>query len=313
MKFLLKSKSQFYRCAQFLLIYTLFVILWGAWVRISHSGDGCGNTWPLCNGAVVPEAVPKKTWVEFSHRLTSGLFGIFVVYMFFAGRKLFGPTEKRIRAALTAALVFMITEALLGAKLVLLGLVAGNDSWFRVFAMSLHQANSLLLSGSVALLVLYSSPVSEKMRAEIPPPKKELSPWRSWGLPVLFILIAVTGAWAALSSTLFPAKSLAEGLVSDFAQNTPNLVRLRISHPILATLIGGSFALYFWLKSQQDSNEWVRRTELQLTGLFAGGVTFGYITLLSLAPVWMKVVHLLLAHLIWITLLRWRGLKRWTA
>ena len=51
---------------------TLAVILWGAYVRASRSGDGCGAHWPLCNGSVVPDATHAKTLVEFAHRATSG-------------------------------------------------------------------------------------------------------------------------------------------------------------------------------------------------------------------------------------------------
>jgi cytochrome c oxidase assembly protein subunit 15 len=46
--------------------------------------------------------------------------------------------------------------------------------------------------------------------------------------------------------------------------------------------------------------------------MFAVAVVFGYITLFSLAPIWMKVLHLLIAHLVWIVLLRWYVLKKLT-
>jgi cytochrome c oxidase assembly protein subunit 15 len=302
------SKSRFYRFAQFLLFYTLIVILWGAWVRISHSGDGCGDTWPLCHGQVIPDAQQNKTWVEFAHRIMSGLFGFLVIYLFWRGRKLFAHGEI-IRRALLATLVFTITEALLGAKLVLFHLVGNNDSAFRLFAMSLHQINSMLLSGSVALVVLFAGPLPQSLQ-NLPPHSKAVKSKWSAGFLILFLGVAVTGGFAALASTLFPSSSLMSGFTEDFAPNAHYLLRLRISHPILATLIGGSLSLYFWLRAQQESQRILRQALVAVSLMFAAGVVFGYLTLFSLAPVWMKIVHLLLAHLIWITLLRWFALRK---
>jgi heme a synthase len=305
----MKTQAQLHRFAQFLLFYTLLVILWGAWVRISHSGDGCGASWPLCNGQVIPEAEHKKTWVEFSHRLTSGLFGLFVVYLYWAGRKI-ADKGTALRKTLLAVLIFMITEALLGAKLVLFGLVGNNDSFFRLFAMGLHQANSLLLSGSVALVILFSSDLPVKIATKVQ--SKTLKPLPRWALLflILFVIVAITGAFASLSSTLFPSTSVMEGIAKDFAPDAHYLLRLRISHPVLATLIGGGLALFFWLKSQDETNEAIRKATLQASLIFAVAVTFGYLTLFSLAPIWMKVTHLLIAHLVWIVLLRWYVIRK---
>lgn len=307
----MKTQSQLHRFAQFLLFYTLLVILWGAWVRISHSGDGCGASWPLCNGQIIPEAEHKKTWVEFSHRMTSGLFGLLVVYMYWVGRKI-APKGTALRKALLAVLVLMITEALLGAKLVLFGLVGNNDSFFRLFAMGLHQVNSLLLSGMVALVALFSSDLPAKALEAAKAVAKK--PFPKWALAflVFFVIVAITGAFASLSSTLFPSESVLEGITKDFAPDAHYLLRIRISHPILATLIGGGLGLFFWLKFQDETNEVLRKSTLQVCLMFAVAVVFGYITLFSLAPIWMKVTHLLIAHLVWIILLRWYVLKKLT-
>ena len=55
----------FARFAGAVLGYNLLVIVWGAYVRASGSGAGCGNHWPLCNGVVVPNApLPEGAFVE---------------------------------------------------------------------------------------------------------------------------------------------------------------------------------------------------------------------------------------------------------
>jgi cytochrome c oxidase assembly protein subunit 15 len=307
-----KNKKRFHQFSLFLLVYTLLVILWGAWVRISHSGDGCGASWPLCNGQVVPQAAHAKTWVEFSHRMMSGLFGILIVLLFVLGQRLFAKSH-RVRGALWAALIFTISEALLGAKLVLAGLVTGNDSVLRLAMMSLHHINSLLLSGSVALVVLYSGATPGRVLAA---PKTNLSRRERneklrYGFLILFVVVAITGGFAALASTLFPSSSLLGGLQEDFAADAHYLLRLRLLHPVLATLVGGGIALYFWLRSQNESaSADLKQSALQVSLIFVIGVVFGYLTLFSLSPVWMKLVHLLLAHMMWIFLLRWAVLER---
>src|SRR5215472_3747941 len=66
------------RFAWVTLAYNIAVILWGAYVRATGSGAGCGNHWPLCNGTVLPPTSQAQTIIEFTHRLTSGLAVVMV-------------------------------------------------------------------------------------------------------------------------------------------------------------------------------------------------------------------------------------------
>ena len=52
------------RFALGLLGYSLLVVLWGAYVRASFSGDGCGDHWPTCNGEIIPRARTVQTLIE---------------------------------------------------------------------------------------------------------------------------------------------------------------------------------------------------------------------------------------------------------
>ena len=45
--------------------YNLAVILWGAYVRATGSGAGCGSHWPLCNGTIVQPSPTTATLIEF--------------------------------------------------------------------------------------------------------------------------------------------------------------------------------------------------------------------------------------------------------
>jgi len=275
--------------AWILFIYTLLVILWGAWVRISHSGDGCGASWPVCHGQVIPEIQQTKTLVEYSHRLTSGLFGFLVLGLFFWVRKKF-PKGSSQRLLASVTLVLTITEALLGAKLVLLRLVGQNDSFFRLFAMTLHQLNSFLLTGFVFLSAYFISF-----------PQLQFKGWKAYRLAGLFLLIGMSGAIAALAGTLFPTQSLWEGIVNDFSPDSHMFLRLRILHPALALSLS---ALFVYLFVNQDSNPEAQKAKHQTIVAFVIMVAFGGLTLINLSPLWMKVTHLALAHLLWSQLLR---------
>lgn len=295
------KQIQFKRWTLFLLIYTVLVILWGAWVRISHSGDGCGDTWPLCNGLLIPEAQRGKTWVEFGHRLMSGVYGILVVYLWYNSLKIFEKTEFPRRAAF-ATLIFMIIEALLGAKLVLFKLVTTNATPYRAFVMALHQVNSFLLTGSVAFMC-FAAGANQEVETKYKIEKYILLPW-------IIILIGVTGAWAALSNSLFPSENLLDGLIQDFSSNSHFLVRLRIFHPFFAVIGAGGLSLFFWLKFQTTDNLKLQKTALLMTTTLVFGILFGIATLILHAPVWMKIGHLAIAHTLWVLLLNWLYLNR---
>lgn len=271
-----------------LFAYTLLVILWGAWVRISHSGDGCGDSWPLCQGQLIPDAETGKTWVEYSHRAMSGIYGLVVFWLWWLFRK---HPDHLVRRAAHFSFFFTITEALLGAKLVIFGLVSDNQTWGRTLVMSLHQINSLALSGSCFVWAYAYGRKHLAFRA------------RALLSVILFSVIAVTGAWASLSMTLFPTQELWEGLMKDFAPDSHHLLRLRILHPLTALLGGGGMAVYLWMKSFEESAD--RRLHFETALFVLGAILFGLATLFFLAPVWMKLTHLAVAHLLWAALLRW--------
>src|SRR3954454_21481422 len=70
-------RARFHHYAWGLLIYVLAVILGGAFVRASISGDGCGSHWPDCNGQMIPDLAHAGAWAktltEWSHRASSGI------------------------------------------------------------------------------------------------------------------------------------------------------------------------------------------------------------------------------------------------
>src|ERR1700743_3156906 len=101
------------------LVYLLLVILFGAYVRASGSGAGCGSHWPTCNGEIVPRSKSVATVIEYVHRLASRLSGVLVLVEL-CGAFVALPGRHPARAGAVAAMVLMITEGAVGAALVLL-------------------------------------------------------------------------------------------------------------------------------------------------------------------------------------------------
>ena len=125
-------------------IYLLLVILFGAYVRATGSGAGCGNHWPLCNGEFIPTAPMLQTIIEFTHRVTSGLCLPLAAYVYFLTTKVVAKGHQlRLLASLT--ILFVITEGLLGAGLVYFEHVADNKSTYRALSMGLHLINDFFM------------------------------------------------------------------------------------------------------------------------------------------------------------------------
>ncbi len=274
-------------------VYNVAVILWGAYVRATGSGAGCGRHWPLCNGEVLPRSPRVETLIEFTHRATSGLSLILVVLLFLWARRAF-PAGSWPRRGAAASLFFILTESLLGAGLVLFELVAYNPSATRAAVASLHLANTLLLLASLTLTAWWGSGapgIALKGR-----PAGRLLLLALLGM----LLVGGSGAIAALGDTLFRSESLAEGIRQDFSATAHFLIRLRVLHPLLAIAVGLFLILLAGgLRPRLPQGRILGRALVALVGIQLGA---GFVNLLLLAPVWMQLVHLLLADLLWIVL-----------
>jgi len=287
--------SKFARYAWFVLAYNIVVILWGVFLRASKSGDGCGQHWLTCNGEIIPSAPELKTVIEFSHRMTSGLaFVAVLILLVWAFRKF--AKGSPVRKTALVSFVFIITEALVGAGLVLTGNTAETLTASRPFWMTGHLVNTFVLLAFLTLTAWFAcGGKSLNLKAQ---PKVLLFLF----LAILGIFfIGMSGSVAALSSMLFPSTTLAEGWAKDFSETSHVLLRLRLSHPILSISIG-VFLIFTagWFKSKARENFSINRWANTLTILILIQFASGALTLLTLAPIVMQLVHLLLADLVWI-------------
>jgi cytochrome c oxidase assembly protein subunit 15 len=271
--------------------YNILVILWGAIVRTSGSGAGCGDRWPLCNGDFFPHHPRLATVIEFAHRSMTGVCVVLVLALLGWTFRATGRGD-RARKAVVASVALLVTEALLGAVLVLGGYVANNVSTARVVMQSVHFTNTLLLLGALSLtawwLNMRSVGASSFARSG-----RDLV-WPAWIAVLATMVMGATGAVAALADTLFPSASLREGLAADFAANSPLLVQMRWIHPA-AVLLGSCCVL--WLAIGVRS-----RLSRVVVGLLAVQFVLGLADVLLLAPTWLQILHLLAADVYWVAL-----------
>jgi heme A synthase len=289
--------SGFAKFAWFTLVYNVVVILWGVFLRASNSGDGCGQHWLTCQGEVVPSAPELKTVIEYSHRITTAIAGFVVLALVIWAVRKFG-FRNRVTISSLATLFFIIVEALIGRGLVLTGNTADNWTPSRPFWTAGHLINTFLLLACLALTAWFAG--SERKLSFRLPAKV----WILIAIGVASILfVGVSGSMAALTNMLFPSGTLAEGLARDFDPNSHYLLQLRISHPILSILTGVYlFFLSGWLRNWSGREGEVSKWAKRLSILVLVQLAFGAATLLMLAPIVMQLGHLLLADLVWISL-----------
>ena len=282
----------FTRYAWGVLAWNLLVVLWGVLVRASGSGAGCGSHWPLCNGEVIPSAPAVSTIIEFTHRGMSGVAFFATAGLLAWSLKLF-PRGHRARKFALASFAFLIAEAALGAGLVLFRYVEANASAGRAIYLSLHLVNTQILLAMLALTAWFSRDPGR------PPVRR--SPL-FLGALCAALVVGVTGAITALGDTLFPVSSLGEGLRQDFSASAHFLLRLRVFHPMLA-IAAAIFFIWIALRAlRSNSSATARRIAVAAVILTVTQLSAGAVNLALLAPVGMQIFHLLLADLLWISL-----------
>lgn len=288
--------TRYAKFSWFVLFWNLLVILWGALVRASGSGAGCGSHWPTCNGAILPQPQNIRTVIEFTHRMMSGAALILVLILLIGAWRSLPKGHPARKSALGAA-VFILIEALLGAGLVLFRLVEDNSSAARAAAVAIHLLNTFILVGWLTLTAWWASggkPITLKNKGWWP---------LMLGAGLAGVaLIGMSGAITALGDTLFPSTSIAHSLEQMNDPNANFLINLRVIHPIIAILVGLS-ALYLARAAYQASQSALtRRFSLLLGGLILLQWTAGLTNILLLAPTWMQLVHLFLADTVLIAL-----------
>lgn len=297
-------RLHFALAARLATIATVLVVLLGAVVRITGSGAGCGQHWPTCNGEVVHLPRRVETWIELSHRTTSGLDFLGVVALTWLALKL--RPSRPARLATFAAMGLMLVEVALGAGLVLMNLVGSNRSVDRVIVMPAHLVTTSLLIGALAAASYFSDDARlSRTRALSAAAERGLKQALVWAVAAgaLLLVVSMTGAITALGDTVYPVQGQGalEHLKNDQAAGAHLLGKLRVVHPLLALLgVGGLWVAAGKAREASDDGA-VQRLGL---GLYLGGalaLAVGTGNILLGAPGYLQVLHLGMACALWLT------------
>ena len=265
---------------------SILSILAGAIVRATNSGDGCGASWPTCNGKVIPSLETSSEIIEFSHRSISGVLLIVTLLLFVKSKDPDTPLlHKKIINYLT---FFVLLEAAIGAVIVIYEWVGLNSSLPRIIAVPLHLVNTFALLGFYTL-IFYLLRESENKLSNFFDKRIKIA-------FVLFFLTGATGSITALADVLFPSASFVEGFIEDFDSTSEVLTRLRILHPFVSTIL----SIFLFSESNRFKKEFAIDASI-IKVLVIVGVILGVLNVVSNIILPLSILHLLLADLLWIT------------
>ena len=265
---------------------SILSILAGAIVRATGSGDGCGASWPTCNGRVIPSLETSSEIIEFSHRSISGVLLIVTLLLFVKSKDPDTPLlHKKIINYLT---FFVLLEAAIGAVIVIYEWVGLNSSLPRIIAVPLHLVNTFALLGFYTL-IFYLLRESENKLSNFFDKRIKIA-------FVLFFLTGATGSITALADVLFPSASFVEGFIEDFDSTSEVLTRLRILHPFVSTIL----SIFLFLESNRFKKVYGLDSYI-IKFLIIVGVILGVLNVFSNIILPLSILHLLLADLLWIT------------
>jgi heme A synthase len=276
--------SRLARFAWFTLLFSVGVILLGALVRSTGSGAGCGRSWPRCQGELLPQ-LEGATAIEFTHRAASGVGLVLVSFLLVLVWKQV-PRGEPARVGATLSLVSIVGEALIGAMIVLAEWVGDDASLARVISVPLHLVNTLFLLAALTLTAFW---LTGGRRLS---PRAHPQVWR-WAVlgGVALVLLAASGAVTALADTLFPK----DGSGLSGSDEAHFLTELRIIHPALAVLAA---SVGWWVSGRvEGTRSNAGRVLPVLVGLM---LITGSLNIVLGVPVWMQLIHLLLADALWI-------------
>ncbi len=291
----------FRQYALFALGFNLVVILWGVFLRASKSGDGCGQYWLTCHGEVIPSAPEFKTVIEFTHRVSTAIDGLIMLVLLIWAIRIFlrlrDRQSRQILIAVIGSVFFVLTEAAVGAGLVLTGNTADAITDTRAYWSIGHLINTFILLTFLTLTVWFAA---GERRISLRGESKAIL-FVAIGF-VALILVGSSGALAALSNMLFPSESLAEGLAKDLSSTSNVIVRLRLSHPLLS-IFTAVYLVFIagWLRKRAGGSGSVGKWSNVVSILVLLQIAFGAATLLMLGPIVMQLGHLLLADAIWMS------------
>lgn len=242
------------------------VLVMGEIVTTTGSAQGCGRDWPLCNGQLIP-GFAFSTWIEFSHRLVTGIEGVLIVALVGLVVVLYWH-RRQIRVLAPLLLCSLLVQAGMGAWAVKYPQAAA--------ILALHFGFSLIALASAALMAVHVARIDRPL-----PTPVSRGVWAAtWGTAAYLYLLIYSGAYIrhAGAAAACPSWPLCGGTP---VLGTPESLVVDEAHRVLAglavVLAVGLFLLY---RNRLPESADLRRGALLLIGLLLlQGVAGAYLVL----------------------------------
>jgi heme A synthase len=265
-------------------VLTTVLIVVGAVVRVTDSGLGCGSSWPLCDGKVIPPLDNLTAWIEWSHRLLAMLIGVLGLATLAAAWRSRQANRFAFGAVVVAALLYT-AQSMLGRQVVVHEL--------RPVLVALHLGTAMLL-----LAALLAACVAAAYRPEkrIQADSATLLTFITTALSLVIILTGalVRGSGATLACTDWP---LCNGAVIPVGQGQAAMIHM--THRFAVVALGIALALLAWQAVQAGRSGPVRRVALLALAVYLAQAGVGALFVLTQAGRIWGAAHVGLAAATW--------------
>ena len=283
-----KPSRGFARLALATTVLTLGLIVFGAIVRVTDSGLGCGEHWPLCNGTIFPPLDNITAWIEWLHRLFAALIGILGVAMLVVAIRVYRKQNRRVLTITIVAAMLFAVQSSLGAIVVLNSLP--------VLGVTLHLATAMLL---LAFLLLAGLVASYRPGLSSTSNRVTTLAYTTTALSLVIILTGtlVRGSGATLACTDWP---LCNGQILPVQQGSLAVIHMFHRFAVIALGISVVVLAIFVLRDRQDQRLRTSAVVALIAYFLQAGV--GAMFVMSRAQAVWGAAHVGLAAITWAVL-----------
>ncbi len=266
-------------------LLTLGLIVFGAVVRVTDSGLGCGEHWPLCNGTIFPPLDNITAWIEWLHRLFAALIGVFGIAMLVVAVRAYRNQNRRVLNITIVAAVLFAIQSTLGAIVVLKSLP--------VLGVTLHLATAMLLLAALLLAAQVAS-----YRPGLPTSASQVTAliYTTTALSLVIILTGalVRGSGATLACTDWP---LCNGQI--FPMQQGSLAVIHMIHRFAVMALGVSLVILTVVVYRERQDQRLRMLAVAALTVYLVQAAIGAMFVMSRAEAFWGAAHVGLAATTW--------------
>jgi heme A synthase len=266
---------------------TVGLIVFGAIVRVTDSGLGCGSSWPLCDGTVLPPLDNITAWIEWLHRLIAIVIGLFGLGTLAVAIRAYRARNRQILWITTLAAIIFTFQAVLGGFVVMFDLPPTM--------VTLHLGTAMLLLGTLlwAGVASFYRPKAFHVRDGV---SALVYINTVFALVIIMTGALVRGSGATLACTDWP---LCNNIVSPLGLGIGQLALVHMLHRYAVLALGITLAMMIWLILKQRNASLLRWTAILSGLMYLGQAGVGAMFVFTYAaPLW-GASHVGMASVMW--------------